>query len=431
MNNTNQSKSTDLLTRAKAVMPGGVSSPVRALKAVNGEPLIIERASGAKIWDVDQKSYIDLCMSFGPLILGHAHEDVINRINLIATSGTSFGTSSPLEVELAEQIVKFHPSTDWVRFVNSGTEAVMSAIRLARGYTGRNMILKFSGCYHGHADSMLVKAGSGLVTFGISSSQGVPKDTSKDTIVLPLANVDLLKKTFEQFGSEIAAVIIEGIPANNGLLIQSKEYMHQIQTIAHHHGALMIVDEVITGFRIGLGGATEFYGLKPDIVTLGKVIGGGLPVGAYGGRKELMDHIAPLGSVYQAGTLSGNPLAMAAGNTTLSILEKHDIFSKLDQLGNRLESGLFDTFQTLNIPITIRRVGSILWPILQKDVKPLNPEDITSDAVEKYSALHKYAREEGIYLPPSAYEVAFLSTSHNEALIDQLLEKFEKVGKKL
>ncbi|MHA2170743.1 MAG: glutamate-1-semialdehyde 2,1-aminomutase [Candidatus Kariarchaeaceae archaeon] len=431
MNNTNQSKSNELLARAKAVMPGGVSSPVRALKAVNGEPLIIERASGAKIWDVDQRSYIDLCMSFGPLILGHASKAVTNAIEEVVGKGTSFGTSSLGEVELAEKIIKFHPSTSWVRFVNSGTEAVMSAIRLARGYTKRNIILKFGGCYHGHADSMLVKAGSGLATFGLSSSAGVPENTSKDTIVISLGDISLVQQAFENHGDEIAAVIIEGVPANNGLLIQSKEFMKELERITHENGSLVILDEVITGFRLGKGGAAEYYEIDPDIVTFGKVIGGGLPVGAYGGRKELMEYISPLGSVYQAGTLSGNPLAMSAGNATLALLNDKAIYEDLERFGNMFEKGCYTIFNELGIPLSIRRIGSIIWLIFQSSVEPINPEDINPEAVEKYNKFHRIAKDEGIYFPPSAFEVAFLSLAHDEQIISELLDKIKTVGQKI
>ncbi|MHA2248908.1 MAG: glutamate-1-semialdehyde 2,1-aminomutase, partial [Candidatus Kariarchaeaceae archaeon] len=364
------SKSKELFEKAKKIMPGGVSSPVRALRAVGGEPLFVSNSKGAKFWDVDNKEYIDLCMSFGPLILGHASPHVTKAIEDAVKMGTSFGTSSQGEVELAEKIIKFHPSTSWVRFVNSGTEAVMSAIRLARGYTNRNVILKFAGCYHGHADSMLVKAGSGLATFGLSSSAGVPENTSKDTVVITLGDISLVQKAYENYGDNIAAVIIEGVPANNGLLIQSKEFMQNLVSIAHEYGSLVILDEVITGFRLGHGGAADYYNINPDIVTFGKVIGGGLPVGAYGGRKELMEFISPLGSVYQAGTLSGNPLAMAAGIATLSLLDDKSNYEKLERFGTMFEKGCYTVFNELNIPLTVRRIGSIIWLIFQSSVEP-------------------------------------------------------------
>ncbi|MCE7734955.1 MAG: glutamate-1-semialdehyde 2,1-aminomutase [Candidatus Heimdallarchaeota archaeon] len=418
-------------SRAKEMMPGGVSSPVRSMKAIGGTPLYIKSGKGTQFTDIDNNTYYDLCMSFGPLILGHADERVVNTVIEIASQGTSFGTCSPHEVELAEKMIDAHPSTEWVRFVNSGTEAVMSAIRLARGYTNREIIVKFDGCYHGHVDSMLVKAGSGLVTFGISSSLGIPKGTSKDTIVIEIGNKELLSNVFEKHGENIAAVIMEGIPANNGLLIQSKDYIRFLSEITKKHGALLIFDEVITGFRIGLGGAASYYGTEPDIVTFGKIIGGGLPVGAYGGQKHLMDFIAPLGSVYQAGTLSGNPLAMAVGNLTLSILKEDGVYKKLEKLGSQFASELEENFTDRSIPLTVRRVGSILWPILQNDISPITPDEIGSDAVNKYSEFHKNALQEGVYLPPSAFEVAFLSLAHNEKNIGEIVNRLSKAGDKL
>ncbi|MHA1910076.1 MAG: aspartate aminotransferase family protein [Candidatus Kariarchaeaceae archaeon] len=418
----------ELLRRAKEVMPGGVSSPVRALTAVENEPMFIERAKGSKFWDVNGKEYIDLCMSFGPLILGHAHDEIVQMLKVAVEKGTSFGTSTPLEVNLAEKIVESHSATDWVRFVNSGTEAVMSAIRLARGATGKEIIIKFAGCYHGHVDSMLVKAGSGLATFGISSSKGVLAEVSKKTVVLPLGEIGALESAFEKYS--IAAVIIEGVPANNGLLIQTKAFMKKVEELAHKNGALFILDEVITGFRLGLGGATAFYDLNPDIVTFGKVIGGGLPVGAYGGKRELMYHVSPLGSVYQAGTLSGNPLAMVAGNKVLDILKEKAIYDKLEKLGGQFEERLMDEFTDLNVDFTVRRVGSIIWTILGENLSPVVPEEVSKEMITKYTSFHKNALKEGVYLPPSAFEVSFLSTAHSETL-DELITKLKIAGEKI
>jgi glutamate-1-semialdehyde 2,1-aminomutase len=419
----------ELILRAKKVMPGGVSSPVRALKAVENEPMFVERAKGSKFWDVSGKEYIDLCMSFGPLILGHAPEVIVRTLKEAVEKGTSFGTSTPLEVNLAEKIVESHRATDWVRFVNSGTEAVMSAIRLARGATEKEIIIKFAGCYHGHVDSMLVNAGSGLATFGISSSKGVLAEVSKKTIVLPLGEIGALEAAFEKHNN-IAAVIIEGVPANNGLLIQTKAFMKKVEEIAHKNGALFILDEVITGFRLGLGGATEFYDLNPDIVTFGKVIGGGLPVGAYGGKAELMNHISPLGSVYQAGTLSGNPLVMVAGNKVLDILKEQLVYDQLEKLGAQFEGQLMDEFTDLNIDFTVRRVGSIIWTIMGENLSPVNPEEVSEEMVKKYTSFHKNALREGVYLPPSAFEVSFLSTAHPET-IDELITKLKIAGEKI
>ncbi|MCK5048783.1 MAG: glutamate-1-semialdehyde 2,1-aminomutase, partial [Candidatus Heimdallarchaeota archaeon] len=377
---------------------------------------------------VSGKEYIDLCMSFGPLILGHAPEEIVQTLKEAVEKGTSFGTSTPLEVDLAEKIVESHRATDCVRFVNSGTEAVMSAIRLARGATGREIIIKFAGCYHGHVDSMLVKAGSGLATFGISSSKGVLAEVSKKTVVLPLGDIVALESAFEKHS--IAAVIIEGVPANNGLLIQTKAFMKKVEELAHKNGALFILDEVITGFRLGLGGATKFYDLNPDIVTFGKVIGGGLPVGAYGGKRELMNHISPLGSVYQAGTLSGNPLAMVAGNKVLDILKEQTVYDKLEKLGKQFEERLMDEFTDLSIDFTVRRVGSIIWTILGENLSPVAPEEVSKEMVTKYTSFHKNALREGVYLPPSAFEVSFLSTAHSETL-DELITKLKIAGEKI
>ena len=322
-----------LIRRAEKVMPGGVSSPVRAFKAVGGSPKIIDYGKGSKIFDIEGNSYIDFCMSFGPLITGHAHPYLVEKVLEAVKKGTSYGATNYHEIILAERVVEHHPGVSWVRFVNSGTEAVMSAIRLARAYTNRKIIIKFDGCYHGHVDSLLVKAGSGLATFGIVTSEGVLAETARNTIVLPLGDIEKFKTVIEQYSEDIAAVIIEGIPANNGLLIQSKSFMKIIEGITHRNGSLFILDEVITGFRLGFSGATGFYDLQPDIVTFGKIIGGGLPIGAYAGRAELKDLIAPLGSMYQAGTLSGNPLAMVAGNAMLDIIESNNRFySELEKI---------------------------------------------------------------------------------------------------
>ncbi|MCE7735250.1 MAG: glutamate-1-semialdehyde 2,1-aminomutase [Candidatus Heimdallarchaeota archaeon] len=424
-------KSKLIFDKAKELMPGGVSSPVRALTSVGGNPLFVKGAKGPYLWDVDENEYIDFCMSFGPLILGHANDQIIDSIMKSVSQGTSFGTSTPGEVELARKITDVHPAIDWVRFVNSGTEAVMSAIRLARAATNRDLIIKFEGGYHGHADSMLVKAGSGLATFGLSSSKGVPEDTAKNTIVIPLNDISALDAAFTQNVDMIAAVIIEGVPANNGLLIQSKEYMHYIQEICKTNGSLLILDEVITGFRIGLGGATEYYDLSPDIVTLGKIIGGGMPIGAYGGRKDLMDLIAPLGPVYQAGTLSGNPIAIAAGNKTLDLLFESNFYENLEVNSEIFESELSDLLIEFSIEHTIKRIGSIIWLILDSNNHPTKVDEISKVAIEKYAKFHQIARNEGIYFPPSAYEVAFLSTSHDFKVMKEFLKRMRKVVEQL
>lgn len=415
-----------LLARAQKIMPGGVSSPVRALKAVNGKPMFTKYAKGAYLYDIHDQQYIDLCMSFGPLILGHAHPEIVTAIQQATAKGTSYGTSTVQEVELAEKIIELHTGVEWLRFVNSGTEALMSAIRLARGITQRDVIVKFAGCYHGHADSLLVKAGSGLSTFGISSSLGVPQGTSKDTLVLELGNVEQLTEAMQEYGEQVAAVLIEGVPANNGLLIQSKAFMKLIERLCTQYGAMFIVDEVITGFRLGLGGATEYYNLNPDIVTFGKVIGGGLPVGAYGGKLEYMQYISPLGGVYQAGTLSGNPLAMAAGIKTLDLLQDNTAYVQLEEAGEYLQTNLQKVFEEKAIPITYHRIGSINWMLFAEQTYPIAPAQISDAAVQQFNVVHPAMRKLGVYMPPSAYEVMFLSTAHTVEVLDSLVEKFQE-----
>ena len=412
----------DFLARAQKVMPGGVSSPVRAFKSVGGEPRIIKSANGPYLTDVDNKTYIDYCMSFGPMIVGHAHPRVVDAVKKAIENGTSFGATNDQEIILAERIVKHHPGVDWVRFVNSGTEAVMSAIRLARAKTGRSLIVKFDGTYHGHADALLVRAGSGLATLGIVDSAGVPKEVSGQTIVLELGNTEALDKCVETYGSQIACIIIEGVPANNGLLIQSPEFMHYIQDKAKDCGALFILDEVITGFRLGLQGATGHYNLQPDIVTFGKIIGGGLPIGAYGGKKELIDLVAPLGSMYQAGTLSGNPLAVTAGNSTLDVIESTpNFYQSLATRTKNFTEDLYNTFVAHNYEIKIPEIESIFWIVFQNDLIA-KPSDVKPATKKLYADFHKKALLNGLYLPPSAFEVCFLSLAHSEDILAKTVQ---------
>ena len=333
-------KSKRLLELSEVVIPGGVNSPVRAFKSVGGIPRFIEKGEGAYLFDVDGNRYLDFCCSWGPLILGHADPDVVRAVNEQVSKGMTYGTATELEYQLAEFIVTHVEAVEKIRFVSSGTEAVMSAIRVARGFTGRDLILKFEGCYHGHCDHLLVKAGSGLATFGQPSSAGVPGAITRETAVLPLDNEKLLHDFFKQNSDRLAAVIIEGIPANNGLMVQRREYIHLLRGLTEQCGALLILDEVITGFRLGLGGAAEYYGVKPDLVTLGKVIGGGLPVGAFGGKVDVMDMLSPLGPVYQAGTLSGNPVAMTAGLATLTKLADGQTYRKLEEMTARFVADL-------------------------------------------------------------------------------------------
>ena len=401
----------ELYERARRSIPGGVNSPVRAFGAVGGAPRFVSRGEGAFIVDEEGKRYLDFMQSWGPLILGHCHPEVIEVIQNKAALGTTFGASCRVEVELAEAVIACYPGLEQVRFVSSGTEAVMSAIRLARGATGRDLIVKFSGCYHGHADHLLVAAGSGLATAGQPSSAGVPKAFAALTRVIPLNDEEKLKALFAAEGDQIAAVIIEPIPANNGLLLQHKEFLLTLRRLTREHGALLIFDEVISGFRVARGGAAELYGITPDLVTFGKVIGGGLPVGAYGGSKQLMAHIAPEGPVYQAGTLSGNPVAMAAGLATLRILERENAWAKLEEMGAFLEKEVTTALADVKVPWAITRVGSIFWLSFQGAV-PRSAETLDQTAGERFKPLFHAMLDRGIYLPPSAYEVMFLSLAH-------------------
>lgn len=420
-------RSRELYRRACGLMPAGVDSPVRAFRSVGGEPFFYERAMGCHVVDVDGNRYLDYVCSWGPLILGHAHPEIVEAVATTAASGLSFGAPCRQEVELAELVTSAVPHLEMVRFVSSGTEAVMSAVRLARGATGRDTVVKFSGCYHGHVDHLLVDAGSGLATFGTPSSAGVPESFARHTAVLPLDDAEALSSLMDERGSEIAAVIIEGVPANSGLLIQRQQFMRLLRELCTRHGALLILDEVITGFRLGPNGAAALYGIEPDLATYGKVIGGGLPVGAYGGRRELMEQLAPLGPVYQAGTLSGNPVAMAAGAATLRILlaDGGAAYVELEGLGTRLGDGLEAAMRRAGAPWSVVRVGSILWLALQDGEPPRRFEDIRPQAAHTYAKLHGALLERGVSLAPSAYEVMFVSLAHDSSVIDQTVEAFE------
>ncbi|MCK5125813.1 MAG: glutamate-1-semialdehyde 2,1-aminomutase [candidate division Zixibacteria bacterium] len=408
--------SEELVNRAEQVIPGGVNSPVRAFNAVGGKPPVIAKGEGAELIDVDGNRYIDFCCSWGPLILGHAYPQVLDIIIKTASNGTSFGATTAQEVELAEMVVNKVGPLERVRFVSSGTEAVMSAIRVARGFTKRDKIIKFDGCYHGHSDYLLVKAGSGLATLGEPSSSGVPEDFAKHTLIADLNSEDSVAQYFEKYGNEIACVIIEPIPANNGLLLQRKEFLTFLRDITQKHGTLLIFDEVISGFRVGWGGAAESYDIQPDLMTFGKVIGGGMPVGAFGGRSEIMNVLAPLGSVYQAGTLSGNPVAMAAGLETLKVLEVQDAFNKLEELGAHFENELKK--QLSGKPLCVVRQGSILWFIRQNNA-PASAAEIDSEAINAYNKAHRQILSKGVYLPPSGYEVMFISLVHTKEMLSK------------
>lgn len=408
-------KSEKLFKLAEKVTPGGVNSPVRAFKAVGGTPRFIDHGEGAYLFDVDDNKYIDFCSSWGPLILGHADPDVTAAVKAQVDRGMTFGASTELEYQLAEFIVSRIDAVDSIRFVSSGTEAVMSAIRLARGYTKRDLILKFEGCYHGHSDYLLVSAGSGLATFGQPSSAGVPKEITSQTAVLPLDDEEQLEQFFAEYGDKLAAVIIEGIPANNGLLIQRHDYMRLLRALAEKHGALFILDEVITGFRLGMDGAAAYYGIRPDLTTYGKIIGGGMPVGAFGGRGDIMNELSPLGPVYQAGTLSGNPVAMIAGLTTLKKLADGKIHADLEMKNRRFVSKI--SKQLNGRAVNIAGVASIFWITFQRDL-PRSAGAIDADGISHYNRMHDGILRQGLYLPPSGYEVCFISAAHTEKMLD-------------
>lgn len=407
-------KSEALFEKAKKYFPGGVNSPVRAFRSVGGTPLFIQKGKGSHIWDADGNEFIDYCGSWGPLILGHANGKVVNAIKTTVENGSSFGAPTALENELAELILNNNKYIQKIRFVSSGTEAVMSAIRLARGYTKRNKILKFEGCYHGHSDSLLVKAGSGLVTFGNTSSAGVPESFVNETIVVSLNNEDAVKQAFAEFKDQIACVIIEPIPANNGLLLQRKEYLQFLRTICTENKTLLIFDEVISGFRVGFEGAAGYYNIQPDIITYGKIIGGGLPVGMYGASEEIMSNISPEGNVYQAGTLSGNPVAMAAGIAQLTECLKPGFYQDLEKKTQFLINSILKNPKSQILNLQIFTIGSIFWIAFTDKESIRSAEEIDGDSMKHFRILHKELLERGIYLGPSGYEVGFVSEAHTE-----------------
>ena len=412
-------RSQELFKRATLKIPGGVNSPVRAFRAVGKTPPVIRSGRGAFVEDEDGNRLLDFVCSWGPLILGHAHPKVVEAVTQAAAQGLTFGALCRREIELAERVVDAVPGLEQVRFVSSGTEATMSAIRLARGATGRDLIVKFSGCYHGHADHLLVAAGSGLKTFGTPSSAGVPAAFAEKTLVLPLDDEQLLRDLFAREGERIAAVIIEPVPANNGLLLQRREFLEALRDETRRAGALLIFDEVISGFRVARGGAAERYGIAPDLMTYGKVIGGGMPVGAFGGSRELMRHLAPEGPVYQAGTLSGNPAAMAAGLATLDLLEESNAWERLEELGATLEQLLTPVLEAAGQPARLVRIGSIFWLSPGSDSPKRAAEAIDASAAEQYAPIFHGLLDRGVSLAPSAYEVGFLSLAHEAAHLEQ------------
>jgi len=419
-------RSNELFERAQRLIPGGVNSPVRAFRAVGRSPLFIKEASGAMIIDVDGNSYVDYVGSWGPMILGHAHPAVIEAIREAASRGTSYGAPTELEIELASEISAAFPSIERVRLTSSGTEAAMSAIRLARGFTGRDRIVKFEGCYHGHSDSLLVKAGSGLATFGTPDSAGVPADFARNTIVATYNDPVSLEQIFEEQGSQIACVIIEPVAGNMGCVAPAPGYLQTVREITSRYGALLIFDEVITGFRLAYGGAQELYGVKADLTCLGKIIGGGLPVGAFGGKAEVMDRVAPLGPVYQAGTLSGNPLAVTAGLTILRVLKKENPYPELESRAKRLEAGLRDAAAKSGVAATVNRVGSMLTSFFTGSTVTDWPSAKTSDTA-LYAKFFQAMLAEGVYLAPSQFECAFVSLAHTDDLIEKTIEAVTRV----
>lgn len=422
-------KSAELFDKAKQYFPGGVNSPVRAFKSVHGTPLFIERGDQAHLWDVDGNEFIDYCCSWGPLILGHNTPEIRQAVEAQLSKGLSFGAPTQLENELAELILSHNKKIDMIRFVSSGTEAVMSAIRLARGYTKRDKIVKFEGCYHGHSDSLLVKAGSGLVTFGETSSAGVPRVFADETIVISLNDREALSQVFADFKDQIAAVIIEGIPANNGLLIQDADYMHFLRETTRDHGALLIMDEVITGFRLGFQGAAAHYQIQPDIITYGKIIGGGMPVGAYGASKELMHCISPDGAVYQAGTLSGNPVAMAAGIAALRELAKPGFYERMEKKTQEFVEQLRAFIVEQNYPMQIATVGSIFWIAFSDQGQIQRADQINPASMEQYKVMHRELLNRGIYFGPSGYEVGFVSAAHTDEDLKKTVQAIKEALK--
>ncbi len=410
----NTEKSEQLFSKAKSLFPGGVNSPVRAFGSVGGTPRFITKGKGSKVWDADGNEYIDFCASWGPLILGHANEKVEETIIDAVKEGTSFGAPTVQENELAELIISNHRFIERIRFVSSGTEAVMSAIRLARGYTGRNKVIKFEGCYHGHVDHLLVKAGSGLVTFGESSSAGVPKSFVDETIVISLNDKEAVKAAFAEFKNEIAAVIIEPIPANNGLLLQDGNFLNFLREICTQEDSLLIFDEVISGFRVGFEGAAGLYNIKPDIFTFGKIIGGGMPVGAFASSEKVMRSVAPLGPVYQAGTLSGNPVAMAAGKAALEQLLAEGFYPEMESKTQKLVANVMAHVKEKGLKVKMFSIGSIYWIAFSDRPSIRSAAEIDPESMNIYRIFYHSLLENGFYIGPSGYEVGFVSSAHTE-----------------
>lgn len=423
-------KSRQAFAKAQKVIPGGVNSPVRAFRSVGRDPVFIERGEGAHIWDIDGNRYLDFVGSWGPLIVGHAHPDVVAVIKRVAERGTSYGAPTEVETVLSEEVLKAYPSMDMIRMVNSGTEATMSALRLARGVTGRTKIVKFEGCYHGHSDQLLIKAGSGALTFGVPTSPGVPSQVAATTISARYNDLEELTEIFKREGEEIACVIIEPVTGNMGVVLPEDGFLQGVRRLTEEYGALLIFDEVMTGFRVSYGGAQGHFGIDPDITCLGKVIGGGLPVGAYGGKRRFMEQIAPSGPIYQAGTLSGNPLAMNAGLTTLKLLQQPGTYEALTSKTTRLAEGLKQLALEAGLPIWVNSIGA-MFSAFFTDVPVKDYASACTSDVERFAKYHRGMLERGIYLAPSQYEAVFMSTAHTEADIDHTLEQARIVLKAL
>lgn len=419
-----------LFTRAQLTTPGGVNSPVRAFKSVGGTPRFIKKASGAYFWDVENKKYIDYVCSWGPAVLGHAHPEVILAVQEAASQGLSFGAPTFAEIEMAEEICKLVPSIEQVRLVSSGTEATMSALRLARGATKRDKIIKFEGCYHGHADSLLVKAGSGLLTFGNPTSAGVPEDFTKHTLVLDYNNPQQLEDAFKTFGHEIACVIVEPVAGNMNLIKATQEFLSTMRRLCTEYGSILIFDEVMCGFRVALGGAQDLYNIKPDLTALGKIIGGGMPVAAFGGRADIMSHLAPIGKVYQAGTLSGNPIAVAAGLTTLKLIQEPNFHEKLSSSTQKLIYGLSQSANEFGIDFCGDSIGGMFGIYFTKIV-PTSYSEVMSSNVTLFNKFFHLMLDQGVYLAPSAFEAGFVSACHNDQIIEETIEASRNAFKKI
>ena len=429
------SQNEQLFTRAQKTIPGGVNSPVRAFRQVGGTPRFIKRAQGPYFWDADERRYVDLIMSWGPMIVGHANPEVVEAVQRAATQSFSYGAPTAGEIDLAERICELMPAIEQIRLVSSGTEATMSALRLARGYTNRDLIIKFEGCYHGHADSLLVKAGSGLLTFADStknapSSGGVPQDLVKHTLVLPYNDVGALEEAFKRHGDHVAALILEPIAGNMNLIRATPEFVKAVRSLTQQYGAVLIYDEVMTGFRVALGGTQSLHGIKPDLTCLGKVMGGGMPMAAFGGKREIMAKLAPLGNVYQAGTLSGNPVAVAAGAKTLEIISRPGFFECLTEQTKKLMAGLQQEADRAKIPFSVDSVGGMFGFYFSQTV-PASYEAVTKTDIEAFKRFFHAMLDEGVYLAPSAYEAGFTSIAHDNAVVDEVIraaqQSFQKI----